>query len=363
MPIVELNFNPNVLKGARSHILDHLRWISALAVTAAHVRNIFFPDYSELVGVPGLVKAFYFLTLFGTQAVVVFFVVSGLLVGGGVVRKVRGNSFCLHEYLIDRFARLYVVLVPAVFLSVALRFLVADPGCEESALRVMGNLLFMQNVLVRPICNNFPLWSLSNEGVYYILAGVVAVFFVSAKWRMLSLVSLLFIFGFLLSFEDFGSTGVVSAAPLWLLGLLPWFVRVRVPYYISCFLFLIVLTLSRVHAFDSEYIEKLSIGVSLALCLCCSWDGVKIPSGAWMAKFSYSLYLVHMPTVLLFSAFVPKLSPYKIGDFVIYLTVMCVILAVAYLFWWLFESRTSALRTWVLGLWGRRSAMANQPGG
>ena len=109
-----------MLQGPISPLLDHLRWLAALAVTAAHTRNLVFVDHAEVTSPTLWTNLFYFLTLFGTQAVVVFFVISGLLVGGKLVNDVKGRRFRVRVYAIDRLTRLGIVLVPAVALSLAL---------------------------------------------------------------------------------------------------------------------------------------------------------------------------------------------------------------------------------------------------
>ncbi len=48
--------------------------------------------------------------------VVVFFVLSGFLVGGAVIERARGGKAFMRNYLIDRTSRIYVVLVPTILL-------------------------------------------------------------------------------------------------------------------------------------------------------------------------------------------------------------------------------------------------------
>ena len=61
-------------------------------MVAEHARSLVFVDYGELQS-PGLwAKGFYFLTGFGHEAVMVFFVISGYLVGGKVWSLYRERS-------------------------------------------------------------------------------------------------------------------------------------------------------------------------------------------------------------------------------------------------------------------------------
>ena len=73
--------------------LDFLRWTSALAVLAGHVRMFLFPPMESIghAGIP--LKTFYLLTGFGHQAVMIFFVLRGFLVGGRAAEKISEGTF------------------------------------------------------------------------------------------------------------------------------------------------------------------------------------------------------------------------------------------------------------------------------
>lgn len=345
MAWVDIGFKRDLLDGPRSLLLDHLRWWSAMAVVLAHARNLLFPDYTELSQVTGFIKIFYFFTLFGTQAVVVFFVVSGLLIGGKVLVDVRDRRFSLARYSLDRAVRLYVVLVPAVILSVALARVFLYEACADSVWTVVGNLIFFQNFIVEPLCNNHPLWSLSNEAFYYAFAGMIGAAFAYRRggvYICLLLVSL----GLVLWRSDYSPVSIVGAAMLWLLGLLPWFLRVRLPAFVFGSLFLIVLVLSRIHFFENGYVEKFAIAALLSLTLSSnvSWC---VPWGAWASKFSYSMYLIHMPIAQVLYLLIGRLSPFELNGYLIFVVVILFIVGVSWVFWYFFESRTSNLRRWL----------------
>ena len=71
-------------------------------------------DYDKVFTKNILTRALYFITGLGHQAVIVFFVLSGFLVGGSVVRNFKQNNFSPKQYLINRVSRLYVVLLVAL---------------------------------------------------------------------------------------------------------------------------------------------------------------------------------------------------------------------------------------------------------
>ena len=70
------------------------------------------PSYDGVI-----VKAIYLATDCGHQAVIWFFVISGFLVGGSVVNDIRRDRFQFGRYAINRFSRLYVVLIPALLIG------------------------------------------------------------------------------------------------------------------------------------------------------------------------------------------------------------------------------------------------------
>lgn len=67
-----------------SNNLNFLRWIAAFLVVVGHLRSLMFPEYSKLVNPSIFQKIFYFITGLGHEGVIIFFVISGFLVGGGV---------------------------------------------------------------------------------------------------------------------------------------------------------------------------------------------------------------------------------------------------------------------------------------
>ena len=100
-----------------SGTLDHLRWISALAVLVGHAREVLFVPHFPPDALPVWAKALYFVTNFQKEAVIVFFVLSGVLIGGKLMEYAAEPVFPLGRYAVERLTRLYVVLLPALALS------------------------------------------------------------------------------------------------------------------------------------------------------------------------------------------------------------------------------------------------------
>ena len=96
--------------------LDLLRGVTALAVFFGHLRTLYFLDYSD-VQPDSIAKAFFFVTGFGHQAVIIFFVLSGFFIAKTVQNAIDRNQWSFSDYFINRFIRLEVVLIPALLLG------------------------------------------------------------------------------------------------------------------------------------------------------------------------------------------------------------------------------------------------------
>jgi peptidoglycan/LPS O-acetylase OafA/YrhL len=168
-------------------LLDFLRATAALLVLFGHTRDPYFL-YTDVLAQPGLMlKLFYFITGLHNEAVVIFFVLSGFLIGGSLADSVQLGSFDLVRYLIARFVRIYIVYLPTLVITEAVFLfgsrLLSDPGA--------GHLrpLFSQQQLgfggiSQAICHlaglqgfscprweqNPALWSLGCEWALYLFA-------------------------------------------------------------------------------------------------------------------------------------------------------------------------------------------------
>ncbi|WP_193227605.1 acyltransferase family protein [Aureimonas psammosilenae] len=167
--------------------LDAIRWLAALGVLLTHVQNRLLLRVSEVPDASTLHIAFAFLSGFGRQAVLTFFVLSGYLVGGGCIRSLRRQSFDPEDYAFKRLTRLTVVFVPALVVTFLINsFLIRhgdglmDPDFRQNMLEGSGaanfvcNLVYMQTALCPTYGGNGSLWSLFNEFWYYAVAGLLA---------------------------------------------------------------------------------------------------------------------------------------------------------------------------------------------
>ena len=356
-PLIKLGYRSDLLNANMSRWLDHFRWLSALMVAASHLRNMLMPDAGQL---GPLAAVFYFITLFAEQAVVVFFVLSGLLVGGVIVRGVRQGSFAPRKYAVDRASRLYVALIPALLLSVILQWTVGAVSCPapDTALRIAGNLAFVQNFGGTPPCNNASLWSLSSEGYFYVVGPLLVLAALTRRPAALALALIMLVPAFVVLASS--RVTPLFGLGLWLCGLIPWFVRVRLPAWIAALPLLAILLASRMHLFASAMIEEASIGAAFALLLASDLGEVRAPAGRLavaFASFSYSLYLVQMPIAQAFGRLwgYQTLPSDQLGSYARYASGLAVIVATGWLFGRLFEARTAWVRAGAMRLLGLNS--------
>ncbi len=150
--------------------LDWLRFGAAFAVLIDHAKEFSFVPYGELPASQQDVatQLLFAATRLGQPAVILFFVLSGYLVGGRLVERVRAGQFELGSYAIERGTRVFVPLVPAVLLSIVLA------GGNVLARHGDRQCPWAAGTVVPVLANNGSLWTLAYEIWFYIIAGGVA---------------------------------------------------------------------------------------------------------------------------------------------------------------------------------------------
>lgn len=169
----------------RRVLLDLIRTYSAFLVVLTHATEFVIPAKNLR---ENLFHPIWLLHL-GSAAVIAFFFLSGFLVGGGVIEKFVNDTLEWKGYLFDRITRLWIVLIPAFPLIIALNLIncrseelsrycsAVWPMLERNAglpLATQGfqnliqNMLFTQYLKSEIFGRNVPLWSLSFEFWYYI---------------------------------------------------------------------------------------------------------------------------------------------------------------------------------------------------
>src|SRR5215469_10692351 len=90
--------------------LDFLRGLAAFLVLGGHIRAYVFANYTSLSEPGAAAKLFYGVTGLGHQAVIIFFALSGFLVGGKLLDQMTSGNWNSLRYLLRRLSRLWIVM-------------------------------------------------------------------------------------------------------------------------------------------------------------------------------------------------------------------------------------------------------------
>lgn len=355
--------------------LDALRGVAALLVLVNHARAFALQNANELVHPGVLLKAFYFVTGIGHQAVVIFFALSGFLVGGKALADFMLKRFSWPEYLLRRMTRLWVVVIPALIATFLLDSLgqsitngtgydgslydLFSSGPDKatrtdlSLTTLVGNLAFLQTVAVPIYGSNGPMWSLANEFWYYIFFPM-AIWIVASHERVLRrapfVIALAAMVVFLpSSLREGGLVWMAGAAASQcsrLPGLQAFWKSIAVRIAASAF-FLLMLILSKSWSTTSTDL-LLGIAVALALPMLANIPnpgGVLSRLSRASSEISYTLYLTHFPllTLIAFCLFEPERSAPDVYGLAVFLSLTLVALLWASVLWFSFERQTDRL--------------------
>lgn len=359
-------------------VMDGMRALAAITVLLGHLRSILFLEFTY--GIPIFWKIFYFITGFGHQAVMIFFVLSGYWITKSVVRSSEGR-FSWPNYAIDRISRLWIVLIPALLIGGLLDSLgrygtesalylgrqgnntvVWDVGTHLTLVDLAGNIAFLQTLIVPPFGSNGALWSLANEFWYYVWFPPIYKFFRRDKPSFAA------IFFVILTMAVFN--GLLVGFICWLCGTLLFFLARREAITIelrrrpnvalagALSLFCGALLLSRIpHLLPmrTELVDVLISG-SFALTLLVlissgrTFPGWISPLCRYGARSSYSLYLVHFPFIMLLAAvfITPSHRLPPSSDLLLaFLAIGATAILYGYAFSSVTEVNTSRLRGWL----------------
>ena len=375
--------------------LDALRGFAAFSVLLNHFRDALFVDYEAIARHNPLTSAAYLASGLGRQSVIVFFVLSGYLVGGSVLRSVGSGRWSWRAYLLARLSRLYVVLLPALLLGGALDWLgmhmpgteavySGNSGMHALAINVHSTLtwpilaangLFLQTIklpgigpnAVPTFGSNGALWSLSYEFWYY-LAFPLLVFLLarsqSSKMRVLSCLGLL-------AWGWFVGLNIILLGFTWLMGasiaFLPAFpARRRWTRGLAIVLALALFAAGLVGSkLLGSLLSDLVLGLAVTAMIWVTLHCATAPLPAFYvhmarraAHSSYTLYLVHLPMVIFLKAtlHLPRAYP---GWHVLLVAagVLAAIVLYAQLVYEAFEKNTDRVRHWIRPyVMGRRAA-------
>lgn len=358
--------------------LDYLRGLSALLVCMGHLRNIFFVNFNEILVIDSfLVKFFYFITSLGHQAVMIFFVLSGFLVGGSVIKNI--NNFNFKKYIVNRITRLWVVLIPCLFLTFIIdqlilsnypellqgkyRNIINSGPSENYSLTLktfLGNIFFLQTIFVKTYGTLGPVWSLANEFWYYVLFPLILIIMDFKKKLNLSLKFLYIIFLIIVLYLL--PIKITQYFLIWSFGVFAFYIydKRKINYHWFNFLTSLILLISTLilsklkllSLFSSDLLISLAVSYLIVVCPKINLDQNKktnyIRSAfIHLSNISYTLYLVHFPFCMVIFCYVLKFEKiyFNLTNFFSYLFFLLIIIFITYLFWLIFEKNTYLIRS------------------
>lgn len=359
--------------------LDHyntIRGLASLAVLSGHLRALLFLDAVKLERSP-ICKVFYFLTGFGREAVMVFFVLSGFFISRSIIRAMESGKWTWRDYLVNRLSRLWLVLIPALVLtwvvdSLGVRLSDAagiynpsvphDINVFNSVLNQgwkiwIGNVFFLQTIWVPHFGSNNPLWSLANEFWYYMLFPLMATVcfgMFSRTWKIVAgALAVVMMATFL--------QPVMSLFIVWLMGVALFLasrrggamrVAGKKGFQIGMgVIFILVLFLTRTRLITHGTAD-LSVGLAATFFLLSVLGYRGTPSllykraSQYLSDLSYPLYAIHLPLcifVLGVALHSVRLRP-SVAAFGVYVVTFLVLVVVATLFHVAFQRQTDLVR-------------------
>jgi peptidoglycan/LPS O-acetylase OafA/YrhL len=348
-----------------------------------HLRGLFFVDFPEVERHSAWLGAIYFVTGFGHQAVMVFFVLSGFFISSAILKRYAARNWSWGDYAIDRLSRLYVVLIPGLLFGLLwdtigsrrfawtglythplqnLGYAVAREGLTVRDF--VGNVFFLQTIVCRTFGSNAPLWSLANEFWYYVLfplALSAGFAWATRSWGRAVAFTILAI-----AVAIFVGPGILVAFLVWLAGCALAFAYLRFKFGArGCLMAYLLasatglatcLTAARIGAPSRFFGGDIFVGSAFALFL----FGVlqldfRGPVGRysrfthWCAGFSYSLYVLHFPLLLLMRAWLAPVQRWQpdVPHVLRGALIGAVVLTFAWLVSLVTENETHVVRKWV----------------
>ncbi|MCX2574883.1 acyltransferase family protein [Pedobacter sandarakinus] len=355
--------------------LDLIRGVSALAVFTGHLRVLCIADtpVSEL---DLLGKFVFFITGFGHIAVMIFFVLSGFLIIKSIVESSNKGKFTTKGYAINRLARLLTVLIPCLVIGFALdktglhffgdapvylgnfpNFPLPEMAYKLSASVFLGNLFFMQTILVPTFGTNGPLWSLCNEFWYYVVFPLLY-FGITIKKNINTKIVLILVAAALLFFIG---AKISLYFIIWLMGGISYFIAERIDKKIlknglfrfslsAIFIAVVVLTRSK---YMPQLFNNYSVGLLFALLIpFLVHINIKNAVGKWISTYlsniSFTLYLAHLP-FLFFITSITKFQGqvWNHKNLLYFITYTIITLIYATVLWFIFERNTGSIKKFI----------------
>ena len=306
--------------------LDELRGVAALAVTLFHCcfaadflpHNSILSEFAE----------------FGDKGVQVFFILSGLVIPWSMsLRKYDFNL--VKEFLLRRFIRIQTPYAIALILTSLSYLYFIEPSQRFDSKSLIANFTYLVPYTEHSWILNVA-WTLGVEVQFYLLIAIFFPFFTSVKANIRRITLICLICMGLIPAPDLVNPWYFfpTWAPFFGVGTLLFSFHSRKISIFECYLsFAIILCFV---FFKYTYLLSLVYFLTTIFLLFC--NSIKLPSSlAYVGKISYSLYLIHLPIILIIGRilFDYNLSQKFPNLSVVILTLSAICLSL--LFYFLFE--------------------------
>ncbi|WP_347453617.1 acyltransferase [Acinetobacter thermotolerans] len=335
-----MNMTSGKLSAEFSLQLESLRGVSAIVVLFSHCFQAFIAPFD--------VTLYSWIRLFGQAAVMMFFALSGYLIGTSIQQNIQNNGqFDLRHYVRQRCHRILPPFLFALVLTVLLYLLAPFLFSSQSHQfehnfgmmirtdysleweNLLSSLLFLNGFVTPTLSANAPLWSLSYEVWFYVLAGFLpflrnSVLAQASFILVLVILSLLnpqFLIYFLLWLSAFSSS--FQQVQQYLLNHLSSLKLV----FFSLALLIACIDNYVFHFIEHTNIYRGSYFVPFNLCIGLGWICWLIqlqyqhsyyhPVWIQSAGFSYTLYVTHFPLLLFILGCFPQSRSYGLGGAVL----------------------------------------------
>lgn len=340
--------------------LDLIRFLAAFCVVTVHTRGEVLETYSLLEENSQnlFTQLFYFVNSWGGIGVLVFFVLSGFLVGGRTAERILKGTADFYQYAIDRSVRIGLPLVGSLILIIIVNSFL---GMPINWLKIIGNLFSLQGIFCGDVGGVF--WTLSYEVWFYVLFASL-ILLLRGKYNYLSVIGLILFTMSLCAFvilDTYLLFVLLCGVMGYFLAKSDWKISKKGLFFLAFMFFaLSSVTLisgpSRAHSYIlSRYINTDIMKILIGLVSMLFISGIiRIkPSGVFgtiekygtvLAKFSYSLYLTHWQVLKIINHFFGRstnIDGIAIGKFVLSVF-SCIIFA--YLFYLLTERNTTFVK-------------------
>jgi peptidoglycan/LPS O-acetylase OafA/YrhL len=314
-------------------ILDAVRGLAALSVAYLHCREIIWIGMRAYLRAHGFDLSFgsivayaTFPVIWGSIGVPILFVVSGYVIHRRAARSIGPESphFDVLNFLIRRFVRIYPTLILAIIFTYLCDTITTHYIQSHNRLGDKGvsttlfNLAAMQGIFAKPYGSNGSLWSLSVEIQFYIVYPLALVL-----WRRIGPTGML-VFSILISAAGYLclQQNEIIAFPQyyfsWWLGAYVADCEARYKFrsqklLIGCGgVFIIIGCLVYLLKFDFAAFMAWAIGAAFLIGVLTLnnnkthkyMNNFILKFMSHIGKFSYSLYVFHLPTAMLISAVV-----------------------------------------------------------